>query len=339
MKRIFQYSLATLTLIKLKFRREPQLIILTYHRVLPFTDSRRRTEQPGMITTPEGFRSNINAMLRIGAQPSTIEAWHKQKYTQARQPKLSFAITFDDGWLDNYQYAYPILKQYNIPSMVFLVSHFINSDQVFWPERLIALVLDTHKADKTFFQHKSFKWLTELDLNYNFDQSITPSIEEVDRIICAVKKHYNDNEINQKIDSCLPLSINQPAINMPRRQILNQDEIEEMMQSGLVSFGSHTVNHLRLNTISEKELENEIVNSKSALETMLKEKVDTFCYPNGDQSEAANQIVHEHYTYACTTKKGVNIASTPPHQLMRFNLHDGNAKDSIALLATIHSWA
>jgi len=338
MKRILQYTLATLTLIKLKLRREPQLIILTYHRILPFTDSRRHTEQPGMIITPEGFRSNINTMLRIGAQPVTIEAWHKQKATLTKQPKLSFSITFDDGWLDNYQHAYPVLKEYNIPGMIFLVSHFINTDHVFWPERLISLVLDTHKTDKTLFQHKSFKWLTELHINYIFDQSITPSIEDADKIICAVKKHYNDNEINQKIDICLPLLTHQPSTTMPRRQILNQSEIKEMIQSGLMSAGSHTINHLRLNMIPEKALENEIIGSKSTLETMLKVKIDTFCYPNGDQSEAANQLVQEHYSYACTTKKGINVASSLPHQLMRFNLHDGNAKDSIALLATIHSW-
>lgn len=51
-------------------------------------------------------------------------------------PPRSCLITFDDGWKDNYTYAYPVLKRHHIPALIFLTTDFIGTSRAFWHEQL-----------------------------------------------------------------------------------------------------------------------------------------------------------------------------------------------------------
>jgi len=51
-------------------------------------------------------------------------------------PRKSIVITFDDGFKDNYEYAYPILKKYNLPATFFLADGFISKRDIFWQQKI-----------------------------------------------------------------------------------------------------------------------------------------------------------------------------------------------------------
>lgn len=79
--------------------------------------------------------------------------------------------------------------------------------------------------------------------------------------------------------------------------------IRELDATGKVDFGSHTINHPDLPSLSDLDAESEITESKQALEELLGHPVRTFCYPAGSYGEREVALVHEAgYALAVTTE-------------------------------------
>ena len=124
--------------------------------------------------------------------------------------------------------------------------------------------------------------------------------------------------------------------NLRARPLLNKEELDTMLASGLVNFGAHTRHHYRLNHLAnQSDLENEIVGSHQDLIDLGLQPVGIFCYPNGNITEKGEDLVQQHFTGACTTERGWNKAPSDPFGLRRFNFHDGNGSTPLSFLATL----
>lgn len=90
---------------------------------------------------------------------------------------------------------------------------------------------------------------------------------------------------------------------------LTWQQVQEMHQSGLVSFGSHTCTHRRLRSLSDEEIWQEITQSKQILEEKLGTPVVSFCYPYGSggfDKQVRPQVFKAGYLLDFSTKKGIN---------------------------------
>lgn len=150
-------------------------------------------------------------------------------------PPKTIAITFDDGYKDNYIYAFPILKKYNLPATIFII------------------------------------------------------LSEVGR---------------------------------PQDDRLSWDEIKTMQDSGIITFGSHTLTHPLLPSVnSESELKKEIFDSKRILEEKLGRKVNAFSYPAGRFNARIRQLVMAAgYELAVTTNPGKKFANEDIFALKRLRI-------------------
>jgi peptidoglycan/xylan/chitin deacetylase (PgdA/CDA1 family) len=120
------------------------------------------------------------------------------------------------------------------------------------------------------------------------------------------------------------------------RDMLNAGEIEAMRASGLVRFGSHTCRHIRLlASLEQSVLLHEVQQSRRDLQSLLREPVELFCYPNGDYSPAAVEAVRSSYAAAVTTRDGWNDEHSDMHLLRRIGVHEDVSSDPRHFLARL----
>lgn len=287
-----------------------------------------------MIVTPESFRQHVNTLKQY-FNIIKLSDWIQLKLDGKELPARACAITFDDGWADNFEFAFPILKEANVPATIFLVSGMIGTNDVFWPERLAHIVTVVSSDYPQYWSHPELEWLQKHSTNYHFSET-PPTQEELSELI-ANAKNYSDQEIHNKLDQIENTLQLKPENHSP--SLLNWQQLDEMVGSGLVEAGSHTCHHVRLNKDTPiKLLENEIVNSREEIEKHLGQKVKTFCFPNGDFCPEALTIIKQNYKGAVTTQSGWNTADTDNHLLRRIGIHQDVAEDRTSFLARISGW-
>ncbi len=316
-----------------RLSKEPQLVILMYHRILPQQDSRAQREEPGMIVTPETFKMHMS-LVKQHFEVLPLSQWVRRKQNGEKLPTRCCAITFDDGWADNYEFAFPVLQELKLPATIFLVSDMIGSNQLFWPEKLANLLTVVALTCPEQWNHPSLGWIKNNTLNYEFT-TIPPDQEQLSEIINQVKE-LQDDEIHERLNI---IKAELKLDNKSQPSLLSWQQMAEMCASGLIEAGSHTCHHTRLNTNqSDDILMREIVQSKTQIEKQLGQSVETFCYPNGDYSPAAVELVKQNYQCAVTTSRGWNTINNDEHLLHRIGVHEDISADKTAFLARLSGW-
>jgi len=112
-------------------RHAGKLIILTFHRVRPGGEDQQTRAMRILDVRTSDFR-RLLAWMRKRYEPVALGDWLSRHVAPA---KPSFAITFDDGWADNYQNAYPVLQELGLPATIFLSTAAVDERQPFWWQR------------------------------------------------------------------------------------------------------------------------------------------------------------------------------------------------------------
>lgn len=304
-------------------RGEPRLWVLMYHRVLPVSDPRFALEEPGMIVTPETFRQHLR-QLKALFELMPLGEWIARRQAGKPLPPRACAVTFDDGWLDNHEYAFPILQEQQVPATLFAVADMIGTTRQFWPNRL-ARILDVQDRSPA---------APVLEALGTLDDG-KPDREAMAAIINRCKQ-LSDDSLQDRLNEAERLLGLPPAAD---RALMSWDQLRAMQDSGLVEIGSHTCNHYRLlPSLASATMQHEVVASKRKLEVELEKPVTLFCYPNGDASPASIELVRRHYAAAVTTQRGINDVSASPHELLRIGVHEDVSDTPARFEARLSGW-
>ncbi len=298
-------------------RSGKQYLILMYHRILP-SEHRKPWIQAGMYVDPGTFEMHIRHLKQYFQIIPFPEKFSNSQYMEKQKSIRPICIlTFDDGWQDFYEFAYPVLKRNQVPATVFLPTGYIGTIDLFWTDQLARYLGNATlpiKPEKRGTRVDSSLSVTIAGLRGSYEERLETAI--------VMLKRRKDTEIAEVIEW---LKERMDTGTVPvERAFLSWEEVREMGRSGLVSFGSHTHNHRILVHLKEEEVRDELVRSKEILikEGAVEPAFIPFCYPNGDLNERIAGMVREAgYHAAVTTVEGWNDGDVSPFELKRVAIH------------------
>ncbi len=218
-------------------RKKYEVPVIMYHRVI------NNAENEGVYGTyiyEDMFKKHLQYLKDKNYTVITFKDLDKIGWrNRFEKGKKYIILTFDDGYKDNYDLAFPILKEFNFKATIFLMG------------------------------------------------SLT----------------YNEWDVK--------------AGGERKFSLMSVEMIKEMQDYG-IEFGAHTFNHPKLNTLSNEEIEHQIVDVKKPLEEKIGKEIITFAYPYGILNDYAKEMAKKAgYTFALATDSGSVCLSDDLYQIRR----------------------
>ena len=218
-------------------KKKYDIPVIMYHRVI------NNPENEGVYGTyiyEDMFKKHLQYLKDKNYTVITFKDLDKIGWrNRFEKDKKYIFITFDDGYKDNYDLAFPILKEFGFKATIFLMG----------------------------------------------------------------SSTYNEWDVKAGGEKEFPL--------------MSVEMIKEMQDYG-IEFGAHTFNHPKLNTLSNEEIEHQIVNVKKPLEEKIGKEIITFAYPYGILNDYAKEMAKKAgYTFALATDSGSVCLSDDLYQIRR----------------------
>jgi len=264
-----------------RLRPHDGVAILRYHSV-------QRPEHnfyasPAIVLSPEDFERQVQYFVKnynVISMDTVVEC------LKAGKPFLPNGIvfTFDDGYADNYYYAYKILKKYGATGTFYLTAGCIGNEQPLW-------LAEVHQLLR-FTSQKGFEIVVdEVTHSYTLDGRMASvwciigqvtwliksyPIETRKRILQQLRDQLGYDEVQRKL----------PPIPV----MLTWEQVREMTNNGMTA-GGHTMTHANLPSAKPESAYEEISLCKRVLEERLGVAVHHFSYPNGGCEQYFNAII------------------------------------------------
>ncbi len=220
------------------------------------------------------------------------------------------AITFDDGYLDNVEFALPILQRYCLPATFFVTSDAVLGRGAFWVGWLHQVIAT---APASFLQPITESLVGNSDRTLTADTAFATIAHQIE-----TAGEADRTRLLAALQSLFP---NAPKLSDPSGFMMTARDLRRLRDAGM-SIGAHTATHRILAGAPASEAVEEVTRSKRDLEDALGEPVEHFAYPNGhvdeNVDEAAIQIVAAAgFLSASTSRRGVVMRDSAMHTLPR----------------------
>ncbi len=279
-------------------------MILTLHHVRPPRPDRF---QPNRLleVTPAFLEKVARRLRRSRLDIVSLDEMHR-RLSEGHSGRRFVCVTIDDGYRDTLNFAYPILKKYDIPFALYIPTSFPDRLGELWWLALeaviakndrIGLVVDGKDQrfdcrsveDKRALYASVYDWLRRLETE-----------EELRRVIRDLSGRYQVDIAAFCDELCM-----------------TWDELAVLAADPLVTIGAHTVNHVMLKKVSENTARSEMEMSRTVIEASLGVRPQHLSYPVGDWTSAGPRefrIAAElGFKTAVTTRPGVLFRQHAKH--------------------------
>src|SRR5260370_12400556 len=245
------------------------LVILDYNRIRPDTAGDEAMFDEGVWgPTQLSFDHQVKWLKEnfdVVSEGEILEAIRGRSKYKHR----CVAITFDDGYRDNYTLALPVLKGNSVPAIFFVCPGLIDSGRLGWWDLISYLVKKSRKPFGTI-DGKTLPLGPQASATIEMLQSWM-----------KLRRSSEMEELIEKLSEACEVSLPDPELQAS--QFMTWEHIRDAAQGG-VAIGSHTHPHPVLTTIDEETQRREMSESKSILEQRFGTGIRTIAYTVGRYS-------------------------------------------------------
>jgi peptidoglycan/xylan/chitin deacetylase (PgdA/CDA1 family) len=292
-----------------EFLSRRRLVVLTYHRVVP-RESVPSETRPANTLFADEFEQQ---MAFVAHRYEVLDGRVLRAVLAGNEPipPRALAITFDDGYENNFTCALPILRRHGLHAVFFVTSNFVGSgENRLWFDRLDRLLLGATPAQiELLLRQRGDLGPTETRGLRGFFKSLS-SARQRDLL------DYLETHVRTAADGPGDRVVFGP---------MSWEQVRSMATVGM-TIGSHTENHQILAAVSEPEASSEVARSRERIEMQTGVVCWTFGYPNGrsvDFRESDERAVATAgYSCAFTQIPGSIAKDTPRFRLPRIPVPD-----------------
>ncbi len=294
-----------------RFLNKNRFVIITYHGITSAPD-----DFFSWTTLPVDQFSRQIDYLKSNYTILPLETLITQINSGQPLPPNAVAITFDDGFENNFSRAFPILQSLQVPATIFVATDYTDTKDILWTDELYL------RFKKTVVENLD---LTDIGLK-NYDlQTLSLKEQAHAEIVEHLKKLQTKERLFQLDKLREKLQVKElDETDKKEFLMLSREQIDAMHASSLISFGAHSAHHEILSRLNEAEQEKEIHSSCSALRSMLGLKRIAFAYPNGNKNDynetTINILKRENIFCALTNIEGYNSHIDSLYELKRINI-------------------
>jgi len=319
---------------------EHQALVLMYHRVAaPESDIWE------IAVSPENFEQHLQVLRKTKNVIPLKDLVEDVRNGKIR--KNSVAITFDDGYVDNFLVARPLLEKYELPATFFIASGNIGSKAEFWWDELEQLIL--------FSEHLPHRFAMEINGNciasdLEQETQLTESLQQLNSRWNACEQAPPSSRCGLFFDlwqalKPLPATTQQellqsirvwagvPKSARPDCLSMSEAQLQKLSRSGLFSVEAHTVSHPALAFHSRPYQKEELLHNLQYLEEVTGRKPSLLAYPYGNYNEETLASAAElGFVAAFTTEEKPVTKHSPLLRLARVQAKNCAAPVFTALL-------
>jgi peptidoglycan/xylan/chitin deacetylase (PgdA/CDA1 family) len=298
-------------------------VILLYHRVIDLKSD------PQLLAVSRANFEQQMRFVRRRMTPLTLDRLVELSNSSSL-PKNAVAVTFDDGYFDNLEFAAPILEKYEIPATVYIASGQIGQRNEFWWDELEAICLNTRRLPELcslILGGKELRWnlgpsaenrIVSHDWNVERQYDSSPR-HLMYRQLCALIRPLGMNDRVSIVQQLRQWS-GHSGIARTTHRALTKLELIELARNPYVEIGGHTVWHPLLSSLSLVDQKCEIEAGKAELESILGGRIRSFAYPFGGSAdysaETAKVVYDSGFKSACANwfswiKKPIDVFQLP----------------------------
>lgn len=246
--------------------RRDQVVVLAYHRI-------RGDETPQAPVfddevfgpTASAFRAQVQWLARNTELIGESDVFRAVDRGE-RLPSRSLLVTFDDAYRDNFDLAFPVLRELRAPAIFFVPTRLIEERSVGWWDTIAYLVKQTRE-----------EWLDVDGQRLPVAGRAREAIENLHEYMKRAKAADTATFLHRLSAACrVPL----PSRQAQDAELMTWEQITQLIRGGM-TIGSHTHTHRVLTTLDDAEVRAELRTSKAVLEERLGTPVQSLAYPCG----------------------------------------------------------
>lgn len=306
--------------------RENRAVILMFHQVCD-----RDIDPWELAVSPARFEEQLRALkneFEVCSMDDLLSALPKEQ-----SKRKMVAITFDDGFQDNYMYAAPLLEWYKLPATFYIASGVLKPKSRFWWEELQAYILQSKHLPARMSLDSGVEII---DFRFRRSNILTPVMKSE-----IARWRWGNPVRNERVKLFLhlwqklrPLPLAQQRYVLDEIKmcagvlseahhpaLVDSRQIKNIADNPLFEIGAHTVNHVMLPSQTPSCQRNEIEQSKSDLEQIIGKRVSGFAYPYGNHDGVTRALLSQcGFRYGVTTDGMYARSHSDPYALPRIQV-------------------